>query len=255
MDLGLSDRVYVVTGASRGLGRACARQLAAEGARLVLSGRDEAELSAAAASLGGSERAIAVSGDISEAGIETCLAAAAVARYGRLDGALICMDQPAPGPVTGTDDGAWRLAFESLFLGPVRMARTVAGNVSNEGGSVLFVLSPAMPDAAGGQALAAGLRPAVAMTARSMAEELGPRNVRVNALAPGHHENEQPRPADPDGDDDAELTRRRTEDSIPLRRYGESLEFARPAVFLLSPAASYVTGSILTVDGGLPRPL
>ncbi len=253
MDLGLSDRVYVVTGASRGLGRACARQLAAEGARLVLSGRDEAELAATAAGLGGSERAIAVSGDISEAGIETCLAAAAVARYGRLDGALICLDQPTPGSVTGTDDGTWRLGFESLFLGPVRMARTVAGNVSNEGGSVLFVLSAAVPDAAGGQALAAGLRPAVAMTARSMAEELGPRNVRVNALAPGHHENEQPRPADPD--EDAELARRRTEDSIPLRRYGESLEFARPAVFLLSPAASYVTGSVLTVDGGLARPL
>ena len=101
MDLGLSDRVYVVTGASRGLGRACAEQLAAEGARLVLSGRDEDALRATAAALGGSERAIAVSGDLSEPGIETCLVAAAIARYGRLDGALISVGGPPP----GTRDG------------------------------------------------------------------------------------------------------------------------------------------------------
>jgi 3-oxoacyl-[acyl-carrier protein] reductase len=253
VDLGLSDRVYVVTGASRGLGRACAQQLAAEGARLVLSGRDEAALSATAAALGGSERAIAVSGDISEAGIETCLAAAAVARYGRLDGALICVGGPPPGSVMEIEDGGWRLAFETGFLGPVRMARTVAANVSNEGGSVLFVLSAAVHEPPAGQALTHGLRPAVAMTAKTMADELGPRNVRVNALIPGHIDTERAHPLAADAEDGAEETQRRAEDAIPLRRYGESLEFARPAVFLLSPAASYVTGSILAVDGGLTR--
>ncbi|HEX2808060.1 MAG TPA: SDR family NAD(P)-dependent oxidoreductase, partial [Kineosporiaceae bacterium] len=86
MDLGLSDRVYVVTGASKGLGRACAEQLAAEGARLVLSDRDEPALRATAASLGGSERALPVSADLSDPGLETCVVAAAIARYGRLDG-------------------------------------------------------------------------------------------------------------------------------------------------------------------------
>ena len=80
MDLGLTDRVYVLAGASRGLGRACARLLAAEGARLVLGGRDDAALRATAAMLGDSERAIAVSGDLSEPGLESCLSAAAVAR-------------------------------------------------------------------------------------------------------------------------------------------------------------------------------
>ncbi len=130
MDLGLSDRVYVVTGASRGLGRACAEQLAAEGARLVLSGRDDDALNTTAAAVGGAERAIAVSGDLSEPGIETCLVAAAIARYGRLDGALVSVGGTPPSTAMETDDGAWRLAFENVFLGPLRLARSVANFTS-----------------------------------------------------------------------------------------------------------------------------
>jgi 3-oxoacyl-[acyl-carrier protein] reductase len=140
MDLGLSDRVYVVTGASRGLGRACAELLVAEGARLVLCARGDEDLNATAAALGGPERAIAVSGDISQPGIETCLVAAAIARYGRLDGGLISVGGPAPGAVLDLDDGDWRLAFEQTFLGPLRMARAIAQLVSREGGSIVLVL-------------------------------------------------------------------------------------------------------------------
>ncbi len=252
MDLGLSDRVYVVTGASRGLGRACAEQLVAEGARLVLAGRSDATLTATASALGGSERAIAVSGDLSEPGIETCLVAAAVARYGRLDGALIGVGDPEPGPVLDTDDASWRLAFESMFLGPLRLARAVVGNVSHEGGSIVMLLSTAAREPIDGSALANGLRPALAMTAKTLADELGPRNVRVNAVLAGRIETERSRGADAAGGrpDD---TRRAGEAQIPLRRYGEALEFARPTVFLLSPSASYVTGSLLAVDGGLSR--
>jgi 3-oxoacyl-[acyl-carrier protein] reductase len=251
MDLGLSDRVYVVTGATRGLGRACAEQLAAEGARLVLNGRDEHALRATASSLGGSTRALPVSGDLTEPGLETCLIAAAIARYGRLDGALVSVPGHPPGPVTGTEDTQWRLGFESMFLGPLRLARAVGANLSREGGSVVLVLSTSVREPAEGMALSNAMRPALAMTAKTLADELGPRNVRINAVLPGRIETERRGP-DPAHPDDAGHPDER---EVPLRRSGEPLEFARPAVFLLSPAASYVTGAVLTVDGGLTRSL
>jgi 3-oxoacyl-[acyl-carrier protein] reductase len=252
MDLGLSDRVYVVTGASRGLGRACAEQLVAEGARLVLSGRDEDALRATSAALGGSERALPVAGDLSEAGMETCLVAAAIARYGRLDGALITVGGSAPGSAMETEDGQWRLGFESMFLGPLRLARSVGGNVSTEGGSLVLVLSTSVREPIEGMALSNALRPGLAMTSKTLADELGPANVRVNAVLPGRVDSDRMRRPDAARPDEG---RRPAENDIPLRRFGEPLEFARPAVFLLSPAASYVTGTVLTVDGGLTRSL
>ncbi len=250
MDLGLSDRVYVVAGASAGLGRACALQLVAEGARLVLCGRDETGLAETAAMAGGPGRAIAVSGDLSAPGLETCLSAAAIARYGRLDGALIGLGLPEPGPFTQIGDERWRLAFESNLLAPLRLARSVSGNVSTEGGSVLFLLGPGAREAQRDHVLANGLLPGVAMTAKAMADELGPANVRVNVLLAGHLDTERTRARDGAGEEEDQ---RRTRERIPLGRYGDPWELARPAVFLLSPAASYVTGSALAVDGGLAR--
>jgi 3-oxoacyl-[acyl-carrier protein] reductase len=193
VDLGLTDRVYIVTGAGAGLGRACAEQLAAEGARLVLAGPDDEALGKVAAELGGPERAIGVSGDLCDPGIETCLVAAAVARYGRLDGALVVPGAPAPGAVLDTADGDWRLGLEEHVLGPLRLCRAVVTNVTQEGGSLVLVLSTAVRESAAGHALAAGLQPALAMSAKALADEQGPRAVRVNTLLAG------PVDADPRG--------------------------------------------------------
>jgi 3-oxoacyl-[acyl-carrier protein] reductase len=254
VDLGLTDRVYVVTGAARGVARACAEQLAAEGARLVLGGDDEETLAKVASELGGADRAIAISGDLTDPGLETCLVAAAVARYGRLDGALVDVPPPARTGVLATEDGDWRLCFESAFLGPLRLCRTVARNLSQEGGSIVLLLSTPVREPVDGWALASAFRPALAMTAKALADELGPRAVRINTLLPGRMEADglaPPRDQDEDGPDGVDPTPAR----VPLQRSGEPLELARPAVFLLSPAAGYVTGTTLTVDGGATRTL
>lgn len=241
MDLGLTDRVYVVTGAAVGAGRACAEQLAAEGARLVLGGDDdEAALAAVASSLGGSDRALALSGDLAEAGIETCLVAAAIARYGRLDGALVAVAAPPPGAAVDAGDGDWRVGFESHVLGPLRVCRAVARNVSEEGGSLVLLLSASAREAAEGSGLGAALRSALANTSRALAQELGARAIRVNSVRSGRVDGDPP-PAD----DELGLSPR-----VALSRCGEPSEIARAAVFLLSPAASYVTGTALAVDGG-----
>jgi 3-oxoacyl-[acyl-carrier protein] reductase len=103
-------------------------------------------------------------------------------------------------------------------------------------------------------AVANAMRPALAMAAKTLADELGPRNVRVNGILPGHVDTERSRSLDEAGGRPDEV-RKLHESRIPLARYGDPLEFARPAVFLLSPAAGYVTGTLLTVDGGRTRAL
>jgi 3-oxoacyl-[acyl-carrier protein] reductase len=254
MDLRLTDRVYVVTGASRGLGRASALALAAEGAKLVLCSRDEESLNLVAQEIGGHDNAIAVAGDLSQSDTAGRLVAAANGLWGRLDGALISVGGPKPGPVIDITDDDWRTGFETVFLGPLRVARAVAAGIGDEGGSMVFVLSSSVKQPVDGLATSNGLRPGVAMTAKTMADELGPRNIRVNGLLPGRIDTDRVRELDARmGGGRPEKARRDFESRIPLRRYGEPDEFGRAAAFLLSPAASYITGVMLPVDGGLIR--
>ncbi|MFJ2178299.1 SDR family oxidoreductase [Streptomyces sp. NPDC101062] len=246
MDLGLKDRVYVVTGGSRGLGRATAEALVADGAKVVVSGRDEKSITAAAAELG--PGAYGVAADNADPAVAEHLIAAAKERFGRFDGILISVGGPAPGSAADNTDEQWRTAFESVFLGAVRLARTAAAELS-EGGVVGFVLSASVHESIPGLTISNGLRPGLAGFAKSLANEVGPRGIRVLGLLPSRIDTDRVRELDALSGD-AEAARAANESRIPLRRYGTPEEFGRTAAFLLSPAASYLTGVMLPVDGG-----
>jgi len=251
MDLGLADRVYLVTGGARGLGRATADVLVAEGARVVLSGRTEDTLTAAVEELG--DRATYVVGDNADPDLPSRLMAAARQRWERLDGALVSVGGPPTGTVTATTDEQWTAAFGSVFLGAVRVAREVAAELG-DGGSIAFVLSTSVRAPLPAMAVSNGLRPGLAMVAKQLADELGPRGIRVNGLLPGRVGTE--RVAELDAmREDPEAARAAARERIPLGRYGEPSEFGRAAAFLLSPAASFLTGVMLPVDGGMVRAL
>lgn len=251
MDLDLAGRVYVVTGGARGLGRATARCLVAEGARVVISGRHREPLDDAERALGPS--AVAVAADNADPDAPRRLIAAARERWGRLDGALLSVGGPPPGTVLTTTDEQWADAFAGVFLGAVRLAREI-GRVLPAGGALALVLSSSVRAPLADLAISNGLRPGLAMVAKTLADELGPSGVRVNGLMPGRIGTERVAELD-EATGDAGAARAAAVRSIPLRRYGEPEEFGRVAAFLLSPAASFVSGSMVPVDGGMLRAL
>ncbi|MFF0332052.1 SDR family oxidoreductase [Streptomyces fimicarius] len=246
MDLGLKDRVYIVTGATRGLGNATARALAADGAKVIITGRDEKAVTEAAAELG--PDALGVAADNADPGAAQRLVDTARERFGRLDGILISVGGPPPGFVADNTDDQWQTAFESVFLGAVRLARTTAAALG-EGGAIGFVLSGSVHEPIAGLTISNGLRPGLAGFAKSLADELGPRGVRVVGVLPARIDTDRVRELDALSGD-AEAARTANEARIPLRRYGTPEEFGRTAAFLLSPAASYLTGIMVPVDGG-----
>ncbi len=248
MDLGLRDKVYVVTGASKGLGYATASALVADGARVVVSSRDANRVAAAVDKLGGETHAAGVVADLAAQDTPQRLVAAATQQFGRLDGALVSCGGPPPATAAGATDEAWRHAFDSIFLGAVRCARVVAGALT-DGGAIALVLSSSARSPIGGLGISNGLRPGLAMVTKDMADQFGPAGVRLVGLLPGRIATD--RILELDQGDESAAERQR--EAIPLRRYGTPDEFGRVAAFLLSPASGYVTGSLITVDGGAMR--
>jgi 3-oxoacyl-[acyl-carrier protein] reductase len=251
MDSQLADLVFVVTGGSRGLGRATAALLVAEGAHVVVTGRDPDRLAEAVSALG--ERALGVVADNADPAAADEVVTSALHRWGRVDGALVSVGGPPTGTVMGTSDETWTSAFASVFVGALRIARAVAGAIEGPG-SIAFVLSSSVKAPLADLAVSNGLRPGLAMAAKTLADELGPRGIRVNGLLPGRIGTERVAELDA-STGDAEAARERALGSIPLGRYGEPEEFARAAVFLLSPLSSFVSGVMLPVDGGMLRAL
>jgi 3-oxoacyl-[acyl-carrier protein] reductase len=248
MDLQLKGRCYLVTGASRGLGYAVAAALVDEGARVTISARHGDKLAVAATNLGANAAWFAA--DNADAAAATDAVAAAVRHggSGKLDGLLISVGGPMPSSVLDTSDSTWRAEFESLFVGALRLARAAVA-VMDAGSAIGFVLSSSVRNPIPGLAASNAIRPALAMTAKTLADELGPRGIRVVGFLPGQiltERTQELQELHPPGNADS---------TIPLGRLGDPDEFGRVAAFILSPAASYVTGCVIPVDGGLIRAL
>lgn len=251
MDLGLDGRVYIITGGSRGLGYATAQALVADGAKVVLSSRSSPKVSAAVEALGASAHGVAA--DLTDPETPELLVREAVARFGRLDGALVSVGGPAPGTAAAMTDEQWRSAFETVFLGSLRAVR-VFGEALSAGGAIGIVLSTSAKTPLTGLGLSNGLRPGLAMAAKDMADEWAPRGVRVVGLLPGRILTDRNRELFAATGDPAAAAAGIAE-TIPLRRIGDPEEFGKVAAFVLSPAASYLTGLMIPVDGGSLRAL
>jgi 3-oxoacyl-[acyl-carrier protein] reductase len=251
MDLGLGGRGYLLTGASRGLGFATARALVDDGARVLISSRSADAVGSSVEELGGEPAAFGTAADLAEPEAVPRLVDEARNRLGRIDGALISVGGPTPGTVFQTTVDDWRGAYESVVLGPLELVRALVPHLA-EGAAIGFVLSTSVRQPIGDLAISNALRPGLAMTAKAMADELGPRGIRVFGLLPGTIATDRIAEVEAASGDPA-AARARTEDGIPLGRVGRPEEFGRVAAFALSPAASYVTGSMIAVDGGVLR--
>jgi 3-oxoacyl-[acyl-carrier protein] reductase len=252
MDLGLKDKVFVVGGGSKGLGRGIAQVLVAEGARVLLLSRDEESLDRAVAELGPAARAVAA--DMAYPGTSEQVANEVDAQFGgRLDGLVVNAGGPPAGKALQLSDEQWLASYQLLIVGPLRLLRELVPKMT-DGGAILFITSTSVRQPILNLDSSNVLRPGVAALAKTLARQLAP-HIRVNSLAPGRFDTDRIRSLDAGraetlGISHEEVTAA-SSGEIPIGRYGEPIEFVRFAAFLLSPAASYISGLAAHADGAM----
>jgi 3-oxoacyl-[acyl-carrier protein] reductase len=260
MHLGLTGKIAMVAGASRGLGYAVARTLAAEGALVSMSSRDADAISAAAQKIqketGGT--VLAVAADVQSSKDIAHWHQATLDRFEGIDLLYTNSGGPPPGATLSFDDATWQRAFDLLLMSAVRMIRLAVPSMAMRGGgSIVIPTSSSVKEPIANLALSNILRGAVSSLAKTLAIELASKSVRVNQLVPGRVDTDRVRELDEANSKrlgiPVEEQQKRMAGTIPMGRYGNPQEFANAATFLLSDASSYITGATLQVDGGLIR--
>jgi len=260
MHLGLTNKVAMVAGASRGLGYAVAHMLAAEGAKVSISSRNANVVAAACQRIEQDTRGavFGIAVDVQSADAVAGWHQATLDRFGGVDLLYTNSGGPPAGATLSFDDAAWQRAFELLLLSAVRMIRlAVPSMAARGGGSILLPTSSAVKEPIVNLALSNIVRASVAALAKTLALELAGQSIRVNQLIPGRIDTDRVRELDEANSKrlgiSVEEQHGRMAATIPMGRYGDPKEFASAAVFLLSDAASYITGASLQVDGGIIR--
>jgi 3-oxoacyl-[acyl-carrier protein] reductase len=252
MDLGLTGLKALVSGGSRGLGYATATALAADGAAVAINGRDAARMAAPAAAI----HALAIPGDVSSAAAVKTLVDTAAEKLGGLDLLFCNAGGPPSGPFENFSDEQWQKAVDTSFMSAVWLVRAALPYLrKSKAASVLFVASYSVKQPIPNLVLSNSIRAATVGLSKTLALELGGDGIRFNAILPGWTATDRitelmAARAKTAGTTVAEELAKQAKD-CPLGRMGRPEEFANAAAFLLSPAASYITGVALTVDGGM----
>jgi 3-oxoacyl-[acyl-carrier protein] reductase len=258
MDLHLVDKRALITGSSRGLGYATALALAREGCRVAINGRKDAEVAEAARAITAETgvQAIGLGGDVTDPDVPARLVGESARAFEGLDILITNAGGPPAGAFESFDEAAWQKAIDLSFMCHVRLIQAALPYLKqSKAASVLTVTSYAVKQPIPNLVLSNSVRSATVGLTKSMALELGPAGIRFNSILPGWTETERVYDlmrsrASQNRTSIEEEIAKQSKDS-PLGRMGRPEEFANAAVFLVSPAASYITGVMLAVDGGM----
>jgi 3-oxoacyl-[acyl-carrier protein] reductase len=256
MDLGLEGKIALLTGASRGLGFATAKILAQEGVRIAINARDEETLAAAVDQLTQfSSDIISLPGDLTDPEKPQQIVTAALAVFGGIDLLFTNTGGPPPAAFEEVDDAAWMRGIDLSFMSHVRLIRAALPALRrSETPSVLTVTSISIKQPIPNLVLSNSIRAATAGLTKTLALELGHEGIRFNSILPSwtHTERVEQLLADRAARNNSSLNAevQAQNEQSSLGRMATPEEFGRAAAFLLSPAASYITGAMLPVDGG-----
>lgn len=260
MNLDVQDKVYLITGASRGLGYSIAEHLYREGACVCLSSSNADSVSAAAQNISGTADDTRLKADVCDVRDASQIAqwvSTCVSQFGRLDGLLINAGGPPPGGFDNFSDDDWQAAFELTLLSAVRLVRAALPSLRASGGSVLLLTSSSVKEPVDFLLLSNVMRSGVNSLSKSLSRTLGPEGVRFNCIVPGMVETDRIKGLTEAQaalhERSVEAQKAEMEGAIPMGRFGRPEEFGRVGAFLLSPAASYISGANIVVDGAAMR--